>query len=241
MNSHYIDCHIHLDLIKSRTVLDFINRYKIYTIAVTNHPKVFERFYSQVDSPYIRVALGMHPQLLNYIDLEQFKKHLCETKYIGEVGIDFSDRTLSDEKKVKQITTFEQILRLSQNKILSIHSRKAENIVINCIEKNFNTTSIYILHWYTGSLSNLQKACNIGCYFSVNLDLVCSKHFCDYVKIIPIERILTETDAPFAKQGGTDKIKFLVEKLSALYNMDKQSVKDQIFINFRNILNHIER
>lgn len=241
MNSHYIDCHIHLDLIKSRTVLDFINRYKIYTIAVTNHPKVFERFCSQVDSPYIRVALGMHPQLLNYIDLEQFKKHLCETKYIGEVGIDFSDRTLSDEKKVKQITTFEQILRLSQNKILSIHSRKAENIVINCIEKNFNTTSIYILHWYTGSLSNLQKACNIGCYFSVNLDLVCSKHFCDYVKIIPIERILTETDAPFAKQGGTDKIKFLVEKLSALYNMDKQSVKDQIFINFRNILNHIER
>lgn len=178
---------------------------------------------------------------MNYIDLEQFKKHLCETKYIGEVGIDFSDRTLSDEKKVKQITTFEQILRLSQNKILSIHSRKAENIVINCIEKNFNTTSIYILHWYTGSLSNLQKACNIGCYFSVNLDLVCSKHFCDYVKIIPIERILTETDAPFAKQGGTDKIKFLVEKLSALYNMDKQSVKDQIFINFRNILNHLER
>lgn len=60
MNSHYIDCHIHLDLIKSRTVLDFINRYKIYTIAVTNHPKVFERFCSQVDSPYIRVALGMH-------------------------------------------------------------------------------------------------------------------------------------------------------------------------------------
>ena len=240
MNRYYIDSHIHLDLFKElQPIVDYINTNKIYTIAVTNHPKVYEQFCTRINSQYIRLSLGMHPQLIDMVNMTLFKKYLSQTKYIGEVGLDFSDNFSSIQQKEKQIDVFEQIIRLSKNKAISIHSKKAEGYVLDCIEKYYDKSSFYILHWYTGSIKNLKRAIDLGCYFSINFDLASTKHFKEYIKNIPRDKILTETDLPFSTKGRLSNINILVRDLGKCYDLKDIQMMECIFSNFYNILYNI--
>lgn len=233
MMSNYIDTHIHLDLLDDLSkAISYINENKIYVIAMTNHPKVYEALVNKIDSKFIRVALGMHPELVDKANLTLFKKYINSTKYIGEIGLDFLNRN-SNQEKQKYI--FNEILNISKKKIFSIHSRKAETEVLSSIEKNFNKDSTYILHWYTGGKKALQKAIELGCYFSVNLNMVKSKKFLDNLALFPIEKILVESDAPFSK-GNIYESPLTYCKLAKVFNVPEQIMSRQIFENFSNIL-----
>jgi len=138
----YLDTHIHLDLFDDiDETINLIKKHKIYVLSMTNHPKVYEVMKAKVDSPYVRIALGMHPQLIDKVNLALFKENTVSTKYIGEVGLDFSDKYMTIKTKNAQIDAFNYILNLSNKKVISIHSRKAEQQIIYCIKENFNNKS----------------------------------------------------------------------------------------------------
>lgn len=230
---NYIDTHIHLDLLDDLSkAIRYIDENKIYVIAMTNHPKVYEALVKKIDSKFIRVALGMHPELVNKANIALFKKYIHSTKYIGEIGLDFSKRN-SDHELQKSI--FNEILNISKQKILSIHSRKAEAEVLSSIEQNFDNDSTYILHWYTGGKKTLQRAIELGCYFSINLNMIESKKFLDNLALFPIDKILVESDAPFSK-GNIYDSHLTYCKLARTFNMPEQIMAMQIFENFKNIL-----
>lgn len=85
------DTHFHFDLQEAKSeVLKEIENNQIYTIAVTNLPPLYEKLKKEVNSKFVRVALGLHPELI-----EQYQKYipdmwrlLPDVKYVGEVGID---------------------------------------------------------------------------------------------------------------------------------------------------------
>ena len=52
------------------------------------------------------------------------------------------------------------------NKILSVHSRLAEEKVIEIIEKYKPRKCI--IHWFSGNKEQLRKLIDLGCYFSIN-------------------------------------------------------------------------
>ena len=56
----------------------------------------------------------------------------------------------------------------------------------------------YIFHWFTGSMPQLEKAIELGCYFSINPGMLKTKSGMEVIKAIPIDHVLLETDAPFA-------------------------------------------
>ena len=60
------------------------------------------------------------------------------------------------------------------------------------------TNNKYIFHWFTGSIAQLEKAIEIGCYFSINPGMLKTKSGMEVIKAIPIDHVLLETDAPFA-------------------------------------------
>lgn len=88
------DTHCHIDLLKNiDSVIDNINNQAIYTIAVTNLPPLFVSLKNKINSQYIRIALGFHPELI-----EDYKHHipqmwdlLPDARYIGEVGLDYKN------------------------------------------------------------------------------------------------------------------------------------------------------
>jgi len=199
------DTHFHLDLMESpEEIVNKIENQEVYTIAVTNSPTVF--FYTEklaVGKKYVRAALGMHPELVaqRHKEIEQFIEFTSRTRYIGEIGLDNSNKTIADYRLQKEI--FEKIILVcadARNKILTVHSRKAAEDVIDIIGNHF--PGKVVLHWYSDSIKHLKRAINYGYYFSINYPMLHSKTGIEIIKNIPIEKLLIETDGPFTKKGN---------------------------------------
>ncbi len=151
---------------------------------------------------FIRAALGFHPELVaaRKAQIEQFKSLVSRTRYIGEVGLDNFYKSPSDYAEQKKV--FEQIIQCCDDvggKILTVHSRRAEKDVISIIGQSFKGK--VILHWYSGSTKELERAIHYGFYFSVNYAMLQSPNGRKIINSIPEERILLETDGPYVKMG----------------------------------------
>ena len=154
-----IDTHFHLDYYRNHKYwYEQINALNQYTLCVTNSPEVHHsciRLYPE--TKYIKFAVGYNPQMCVDIKFseESFLYELLKTKYIGEVGLDFSKRF--EDYHMKQIEIFEFICHCaaSQNKVMSVHSRGAEEEVLRILKK-YNVKKA-ILHWYSGKEKTLEQ------------------------------------------------------------------------------------
>lgn len=236
---HYIDTHFHLDLFKDpKSILDQIEKNRIYTIAVTNAPSVFYHTENLTKScKYIRPALGFHPELVfeRKNELSIFLDNIKRTRYIGEVGLDYGKQSGRD--KVGQREVFEKIIAACtdyNDKILTIHSRGSYKNVIDILGKNFPNK--VIMHWYSGSLKELYKAIDYDYFFSVNLPMTFSEKGRKIISSIPKDKILTESDGPFThyneKKFSPLMIPIIIEKLSSILMMDNEECKQLLYKNF---------
>lgn len=197
------DAHCHLDLMDN--MAGFIKEMQnsdMSLFAVGTTPKAYDRevqFYRS--NPRIKVGLGMHPQLISsgYDDMSLFKALFEKSHYIGEVGLDFSKEYI--QTKEVQVHVFRDIVKLCEQcgeKVVSVHSLKSANTVIEILrEYRTQRSNKYIFHWFTGTIPQLEKAIELGCYFSINPSMLKTKSGLEIINTVPVERMLLETDAPF--------------------------------------------
>lgn len=201
-----IDFHSHIDLYPDpKAVINECVKRKLYVLSVTTTPSAWEITASLAqDAPRIQTALGLHPQIAHqrYNELELFDSLLTGAKYVGEIGLDGSlDHKvhLNIQKKV-----FSHILKSCDRGggyVMSIHSRGAVSPLLDEIRK-FPNSGIPVLHWFSGTKTELDKAVGMDCWFSVGPAMLLSKKGKEIVGRIPKDRILTESDGPFAKLDG---------------------------------------
>ncbi|MEF3309402.1 TatD family hydrolase [Paenibacillus sp. GYB004] len=238
-----VDAHCHIDLYSSPAdVVVWVESNKVYTIAVTNAPSVFSHTAKLVEnSNYIRPALGLHPQLvhLKKHELSLFRDLLKDTRYVGEVGLDYSAKQREDERNQREV--FSSILDMCteyENKILTVHSRHAAGDVISAIGDKFHGT--VILHWFTGSLKELDRALSYGMFFSVNTSMVKTKKGQSLISRIPQDRIITETDGPFTKIANRisqpSDVSFTIIELAKAWRVEAEVAKEQVYSNFKQLL-----
>ena len=201
-----MDTHFHLDLWSSpRDMVRAIEAARIYTIAVTNTPAVFPQTERMVArSKFVRPALGFHPELAveRLADLPLFDRYLSRTRYIGEIGLDHV--TAGESERRIQRRVLDAVLtscRRAGDKVLTMHSRRAAADVVDAVGDSF--PGAWILHWYSGSRSVLERAVMYGAYVSINSAMASSDRSEALVAGVPRERILTESDGPFIESGGT--------------------------------------
>jgi len=242
----FVDTHCHLDLFTDiRKTVNVEDETAIKTITVTNAPFLWKHNDLLFKNCHnIRPALGLHPELaIKHIhELELFKTLCSSSKYIGEIGLDGS--IPHKETKAEQLKVFQTILNFIKpldKKILTIHSRNAAERTIAELSTALRSTNHkVILHWFTGSINELNLALKEDFYFSVNHKMIYSKRSIEILKNIPMERILTETDAPFTfDERVKTRLKSLdltIEGLAALWKMSYQETKDKIYLNFKNLL-----
>jgi len=230
-----IDVHCHFDMADNPVKYITENeRKKIITIGMTNLPSHFQLGRNHVRNyKYIRLALGLHPLRANEHENEylNFSKYVNETSYIGEVGLDFSPEGFAS--KNTQLKSFEFVLDCIKGKlkILSLHSRRAEKEVLEMLcDRNIENA---IFHWYSGSLTVLDKIINCGFYLSVNSTMLNTENGRKIIAKIPKELILTETDYPFAEKSD---IKSVFKYLSNLWLTSEPEVERIIDDNFRRLL-----
>ena len=96
---------------------------------------------------------------------------------------------------------FRDIVKLCEQcgeKVVSVHSLKSANTVIEILrEYRTQRSNKYIFHWFTGTIPQLEKAIELGCYFSINPSMLKTKSGLEIINTVPVERMLLETDAPF--------------------------------------------
>jgi TatD DNase family protein len=136
----YADFHCHVDLFSNPPeIIDYFEKSKIFAVAVTTTPKAWEQNKKWTQNKkFVRPALGLHPQLIDsrYFDYALFTKLINESTYIGEIGLDRSNKYLTTFEKQKHY--FEKILAITSqynDKVLcKLHERLRKTAVKN--EKN---------------------------------------------------------------------------------------------------------
>lgn len=201
-----IDFHVHLDLYpEPHLVAKEVAKRGIYVLSVTTTPSAWKGTSSLAPrGSRIRTALGLHPQIAHEraSELPLFDLYLSETKYVGEIGLD-GDPKLKKHWKV-QLKVFDHILNACQDsggRIMSIHSRRSASSVLDRLS-HFPDAGISVLHWFSGSPKELRRAVDMGCWFSIGPAMLRSEKARKLVQEIPRNRLLTETDGPFAQIKG---------------------------------------
>lgn len=241
-----IDMHSHVDLYPDVfEILDKINLKNKFTLAVTTSPRAWIAT-SKILKKYtnIHVALGLHPEIIESKLQEEslLLDMIKQTRYIGEIGIDGTKA--HRHTLLLQENIFTKILNECQkegNKIVSIHSRGAVKRVLDIIEK-YPSGGKYILHWFSGTEKQLERAKELGCWFSVNSKMFNSKKGLLLIAKIPMNRLLPESDGPFAQINQKtiypwEAMNFIT-KLGKICNIEENKVTLLIKDNLNELLKH---
>lgn len=243
------DAHCHLDFDSFNSDLeDVINRaynegIGIVTCAIDNNAvKKTLNFYEKFKDKRLFMTFGISPTNLDENEIKNFVSNVKAYKDkiigIGEVGLDYYKT--NEKTKEQQIKNFKNFIELSKelNKKLIIHSRNAEKDVIEILkENNINA----MMHCFSGSIEEALEAVDLGCIISIPTTACYSKARQKMIKKIPIENIVTETDAPFLSPFPERKndrneplnIKYLVKKISEIKDLSFEKVSEITEENLR--------
>lgn len=209
-----LDAHVHIDFYDNPSkIIREIIKEDITTIFVTHLPELYEKQRIVIESiPQILLAVGFHPILVNEYEFKKeiFINALKTTRFIGEVGLDYSVAR-SEKSKLKQKEVFNTICKYSKGHILSIHSRSAEFDVMQILKQNKVENAIF--HWYTGSKDLIPIILDSGYFFSANPSMLRTNKGRSILKEIPLNRLLIETDGPFSKFNDTIVHPALLKKI----------------------------
>ena len=241
-----VDFHCHLDLYPDHqaAVMD-AEKAGVFTLAVTTTPRAWPRNHELAQrTKHVRAALGLHPQLVaeRASEIELWDRYLPETRYVGEVGLDAGPRFYKSLDLQKQI--FQHVLQRcaeAGDKVITIHSIRAAKAVLDHIESYLPPSrSKVVLHWFTGSKAEAQRALELGCYFSINAAMLNNERRAPMTALIPLDRLLTETDGPFTKTGERPSkpadVAVVVAVLGQLHGMSASAVATMIRANLRTLL-----
>lgn len=203
-----VDFHCHLDLYPDHAALiRECDRERVATLAVTTTPKAWPRNRDLAQtSAHVRVALGLHPQLVadREAELPIFERYLSEARYVGEVGLDAGPRFYRSFEAQERV--FARVLAACAeqgDKILTLHSVRAVGKVLGHLDRALPPDrGRVVLHWFTGTAAEARRASERGCYFSINSEMLRSPKHRQLVAGLPADRLLTETDGPFVEAAG---------------------------------------
>ena len=152
-------------------------------------------------------TIGIHPHEADsdIITSDEIVKNLNENPKIigiGETGLDFF---YNNSDKEKQIKSFYKHIEASikSNVPLIIHSRDAENETFEILNEYKDKNLKILMHCFTGSLEFANKLQSLNVFFSAS-GIITFKNSLDLqntFKLLPLDKILIETDSPFLAPG----------------------------------------
>jgi TatD DNase family protein len=240
-----LDSHCHLDRYRNaRQVAEEAARRGVFTIAVTNLPSHFRAGLPHVRQlAKVRLALGLHPLAApeHAGELSDFEAYFTTTSFIGEVGLDFSKA--GRDTKQQQLQSFRLVARLIADapKVVSLHSRGAEEDVLSVLDQFRVKRAIF--HWYSGSLKTLGEVTAAGHLLSINPAMTTSAKGREIIARIPRHQVLSETDGPYVQVAGAPAKPWdalLVEQyLAKCWEVSVEQTRAQLWSNFTTLIDRV--
>ncbi len=260
-NMHTIDTHSHLNLeplsLNTKEIIERMNSVGVGTICVgINAETSLVAVQLSKENPNIWACVGHHPiEWQKDFELEKIKSLAMENRAVGvgECGLDyFREKEQSSDAKEIQENIFRQQIELAIELDLplmlhirpSIGSMNAYEDTLDILHeyKNRWSTMRGTAHFFAGTLQIAKRFCDLGFHISFSGVITFAKEYEKIVQDIPIERILSETDAPFAApvpyRGKTNEPAYVVEivkKIAEIKNIDIEIARDTLFKNAKDL------
>ena len=247
-NLTYFDAHVHANLMDSPLNVARSSHdagLGFFACGVTPHD--YLELAPQLTQDNIRVGLGAHPWYISdgrvtQKDIELLLELMEQTSYLGEIGLDFSSRYCVDGLQDLQVRAFTKICERASNlsqdskpRVLSMHTVRSVDAVLDILEQTGAAQAcIPIIHWFSGSSEELQRAIKLGCWFSVGEMSLKTKRGHEYAKVYPKDKLLTETDLPSSDHtdiSSADIVDSLKRALSGLSEARGYSVQSEVMAN----------
>ena len=120
---------------------------------------------------------------------------------IGETGLDyFRDLSPRDQQR----TSFERQIQIAIDTGLPffLHQRDAHDDFIAILKQYRDELSDVVVHCFTGSKAELYEYLDMNCFIGIT-GWICDErrgtHMKEYMKDIPSDRLMIETDSPYLK------------------------------------------
>lgn len=192
-------------------------------------------------------SVGLHPTEITDAEpsieqLVQFASH-PKVVAIGETGLDYYR---DDTQKMVQQQRFRRHIQAAKivNKPLIVHTRMARTDTIQILKEE-NASSIGgVLHCFTESWEMAQQALAENFYISFSgiVTFQNAKELKEIAKLVPLDRMLVETDAPFlapmphrGKSNQPAYVRLVAEYIAGLRSISFESVAEQTTKNFFNL------
>ncbi|KRX23149.1 Tat-linked quality control protein TatD [Trichinella nelsoni] len=149
-------------------------------------------------------CFGIHPHDAKYFNDEsiaELEKLALEPECvaIGECGLDFN-RNFSPQEN--QLTAFEAQLACKLKKTIFIHERDAHSALVEILKKYSLLIPYAVVHCFTGTAEQAKTYLDMGLYIGLTGSLWKDKlefgvQYALRQGIIPLNRLLVETDSPY--------------------------------------------
>lgn len=190
-------------------------------------------------------------------DYDFYKKLALMPKVIGigECGLDYFRIMKTQEHeniKTKQRTVFLQHIRLAKEvgKPLMIHCRPSQGLddayedLYNILKLEANNIAGAVIHFFVGSPETAKKFLDLGFYFTFGGVITFTRDYDETIKLIPLEKILLETDAPYVTpaphRGKRNEPAYVVEiykKMAELKDIPLEELTEKILENNKRVFN----
>lgn len=169
---------------------------------------------------------------------------------IGECGLDYfriegSEEEIQESKKQQHEIFLSQIeIAKEVAKPLMIHCRNAFPDLIEVLSATrymLQATS-GIIHFFTGSPADARALLDLGFSFTFGGVITFTRDYDEVIKLIPLDRILSETDAPYVApvpyRGKRNEPAYVVEvvkKLAEIKGVPLEEMREAILKNAERI------
>jgi TatD DNase family protein len=187
---------------------------------------------------------GIHPCSTDELTEERFEHLKAQCSYekcvaVGEIGLDYY---WDDPDREIQRTWFERQVELAKevNLPMIIHSREAAKETVDMMRALHAEQTGGVVHCYSYTKELARDFLDMGYYFGIGgvLTFQNAKKLKEAVEYIPLDRIVTETDAPYlapvpyrGKRNSSIYLPHVIAALAQIKGMDEEALCEILWDN----------
>ncbi|CAN5384716.1 TatD family hydrolase [soil metagenome] len=197
--------------------------------------------------PNIHASVGLHPteQVVPEPTVEELIKLGSHSKVValGETGLDYyhceGDLTWQQQRFRNHIAAAKAL-----KKPIIVHTRNAQKDTIRILQEEKAHEVGGVMHCFTEDWDMAQEALALNFYISFSgiVTFNSAKTLQEVAKLVPLERMLIETDAPYlapvphrGKSNEPAYVRFVAEKIAQLRNISVEEVAKHTTENYEKL------
>lgn len=232
-----IDTHAHLLMLENNVVENMENDDMDYIVNIgTTIEDSIQGVELAKKHKNIYTSVGIYPEYSVDTSDEDLKilEELAKNEKvvaIGEIGLDYHynhDKKSQKELFVKQLELADRL-----GLPFCIHCRDAANDVFEILNENKHLINHSgLMHCYSEGKEWFEKFLGLGLYLSFSGNITFRKTDRSFLKDVPLDRILVETDSPYlspepvrGRKNEPKNVQFIIEKIAQEINISVDELK----------------